>query len=122
MKDETKNEMQETNEQIKPIVLEDEKGNIYTLEYSREAVIFAENRKFLIDDVVKYPVSKIPELFFYAFYMHHKGITRQTTDELLKNIGEIPDGFLERLIQLYHVPANTLFGGNGKNGKVVVSL
>ncbi len=121
MKDE-KNEVmnEEVDEQVSPITLTDEKGRVYTLEYNRDAVVYAEHRGFVIDDVIKYPVSKIPELFHYAFYMHHKGITRQSTDKLFNDIGKLPDGFVERLLQLYHVPLNTLMSGEGKNGKLTV--
>lgn len=107
---------------VKPITLTDEKGNVYTLEFNRNAVKFAEARGFVIEDTVKFPVTKIPELFYYAFYMHHKGITKEKTDQLLDGIGELPDGFLERLAQLYAVPLNTLATGDGKNAKVSVTM
>lgn len=114
--------MNDETTEVKPITLEDEKGHVYTLEFNRSAVKFAESRGFVLDDVAKYPLTKITDLFYYAFYMHHRGITKEKTDELYKEIGKLPDGFLERLVQLYAVPLNTLMVGDEKNAKVTVTL
>lgn len=114
--------MNDEMQEVKPITLTDEKGNVYTLEFNRNAIKFAEARGFVIDDTLKFPMTKIPELFYYAFYMHHKGISKEKTDQLFEGIGELPDGFLERLVQLYAVPLNTLTTGDGKNAKVSVTM
>ena len=45
-----------------------------------------ERAGFIIDNITTAPLTTIPMLFNGAFYMHHKGITRDTTDEILKNI------------------------------------
>lgn len=108
---------------VKPIVLTDEDGNKYTLEFNRVAVRFAESKGFMLEEVSKYPVTRIPELFYYAFYMHHRGISKAKTDSLYDSIGELPEGFLERLVNLYAEVLTTLMQGDGsKNGKVSVEL
>ena len=71
-------------EKVKPIILHDNENNEdYTLEFSRESIRFAEARGFSIADVEKYPMTKLPELFFYAFRMHHKNVSREKTDRIL---------------------------------------
>ncbi len=48
------------NEEIRPLILHDgESGQDYTLEFSRESVKYAESRGFVIDDVERFPMTKI---------------------------------------------------------------
>jgi hypothetical protein len=119
----------QVNERVKPLVLTDnDTGEKYTLEFSRESVKFAEARGFNLDDVAKLPMTKIPELFFYAFRMHHKNIARERTDRILfEDMGGMPDGMLERLGMLYSAPFEALANataedGEPKNAKVTVEF
>lgn len=118
----------EVNEQVKPLVLRDgDTGEVFTLEFSRESVRFAEDRNFSLDDVSRLPMTKIPDLFFFAFRMHHKNIARQRTDRILfEDLGGLPDGALERLVMLYQKPfdAFKLDGNDGaeKNARVTVEF
>lgn len=90
---------------VKPIIVTDaESGMEYTLEFNRESVVFAERRGFIIDDVERFPMSKIPELWFYAFRMHHKNVSREKTDKLLERAGGFTSDLLTRLGELYGVP------------------
>ena len=109
---------------VKPIIVkDDEAGMEYTLEFNREAVKFAEARGFKINDVADYPMTKIPELWFYSFRMHHKNVARAKTDALLDGLGGIPDGLLERLGELYAAPFAALTDGQTEeNPRVTVSL
>lgn len=109
---------------VKPIVVtDDETGMEYTLEFNRESVKFAESRGFKINDVADYPMTKIPELWFYAFRMHHKNVSRGKTDALLDGLGGMPDGLMERLGELYSAPFSTLTGEQGEgNPRVTVKL
>lgn len=110
-------------ERIKPIILKDnETGTEYTLEFNRETIRFAEARGFDVNDVAKYPMTKLPELFYYAFRMHHKNVSREKTDRILfEDLGGMPDGMAERLGALYSVPFEAL-SGEGKNGKMTVEF
>lgn len=95
---------------IKPIVLSDDDKS-YTLEFDRITVKFAESKGFVIGDVEKYPLTKIYELFFYAFRKHHPKVSKAETDKIIDDWGgiqNIPDGVLERLGQLYIAPFSTL--------------
>ena len=110
----------EANEQVKPIIIHDKDNDVdYTLEFNRESIRFAEARGFDIEDVGKYPMTKIPELFFYAFRMHHPNVSRQKTDKILfEDLGGLPEGVAERLGALYTAPFEALNGAkqDGKKG------
>ena len=117
----------EVNEQVKPIIIHDAENEVdYTLEFNRESIRFAEARGFDIDDVGKYPMTKIPELFFYAFRMHHKNISREKTDRILfEDLGGLPEGAAERLGALYAAPFEALSSKEdkkSKNSKVTVEM
>lgn len=118
----------EVNERIKPIILRDtESGTEYTLEFNRESVKFAESRGFKIDDVSDYPMTKIPEFFYYAFRAHHKNVSREKTDKMIfeewGGIGSLPEGLVERLFQLYTEPFEaTKTEEERKNSKLTVEL
>ena len=116
----------EVNEEIRPIILHDEENGVdYTLEFNRETVRFAEARGFDMDDVAKYPMTKLPELFFYAFRMHHKSISREKTDRILfDDLGGMPEGMAERLGALYAAPFEALTNRDKevKNSKMTVEM
>ena len=85
-------------ERVKPIILKlnDDEGNVtdeYTLEFNRETIKFAEARKFDIDDVSKYPMTKIPELFWYAFRWHHPSMSKARSGRWNCNTGGIRGRF-----------------------------
>lgn len=116
----------EMNDRVKPITIHDAENNIdYTLEFNRESIRFAEQRGFDISDVAKFPMTKLPELFFYAFRMHHKNISRERTDRILfDDLGGMPDGMAERLGLLYSAPFEVLSAESGKvkNPKMTVEF
>ena len=118
----------EVNEKVKPIILHDtEEGTDYTLEFNRESIRFAEARGFDIAEVGKYPMTKLPELFFYAFRMHHKNVSREKTDRIFfEYLGGLPDGMAERLGSLYSAPFEALTAKDedeqGKNRRILVEL
>ena len=116
----------EGEENMKPIIIKSNEEE-YTLEFSRESVKFAESRGFKFDDVANFPMTKLPELFFYAFRMHHKNIARDKTDKILfEELGGIPDGMIERLAELYAKPFEALNvveeGEERKNSKWSVEM
>lgn len=116
----------EVNEQVKPIILHDEDNGVdYTLEFNREAIKFAEAHGFNINDVERYPMTKLPELFYYAFRMHHKNVSREKTDRILfDDLGGMPEGMAERLGALYGVPFEALTSGEekAKNSRMTVEF
>ena len=116
----------EINEKINPIILKDSEENMeYTLEFDRETVRWAEGRGFDISDVSKFPMTKLPELFYYAFRMHHKNVSREKTDRILFDyLGGMPDGMAERLGALYSQPFDALSNkdGKAKNQRITVEF
>lgn len=90
-------------ERVNPLRVNDNKNGIsYELDFNRESIRFAENRGFELSDVTKFPVTKIPEFFYYAFRKNHKNVARKQTDELLDEMGGLTPPVVERLIQLYN--------------------
>ena len=60
-------------DRVKPARLVDQNtGDEYVLDFNRDSIRFAEARGFKPDDVLSFPATKIPELFFYAFRKNHK--------------------------------------------------
>ena len=106
----------EIKERVNPIVLYfDDRNETYTLEFDRDAIRFAEGRGFDIEDVGKHPMTKLPELFWYAFRMHHKAVSREKADRILfDDLGGMPDGMAERLGALYADPHKALHNESNK--------
>lgn len=90
------------NERItSAFVTDNNSGKRYELDFSRDSIRFAEGRGFELENVAKYPVTGISDLFFYSFRMHHRNVARDQTDKLMEAWGGIPEKLLNRLIQLY---------------------
>ena len=82
-------------------------GRTYTLEYDRKTVERMENNGFVIQDVLDKQLTKVPELFHGAFQMHHRGISRAFTDEILYSMKDVV-GLTTKLVEMYAEPVNTL--------------
>jgi hypothetical protein len=116
------------DERVKPVRLFDnDTGVEYVLDFSRDSVRFAESRGFKPDDVLEYPASRIPELFFYAFRKNHKNIAKNQSDKILEEkLGGMTEALLARLIQLYNQAALTHLiaseEDSAKNARMTVEL
>lgn len=95
-------------ETLKPITLTMQDGTVYTLDFNRESVKFAESRGFKIDELFVYPMNNIPLFWFLAFRMHHKNVPRSKTDQILEQMHGLSKEVLERLHQLYNNSYDTL--------------
>lgn len=115
-------------DRVKPITIRDnEKGVEYTLQFNRESVQFTNMQGFRLSDLTDNPEGMLPILFYGAFRMHHKNVSRQKTDDILWNeIAPVPQDFVIRLIDLYCEPRNALIGDETteepKNSKMTVEL
>lgn len=111
---------------VKPLLVKDpETGEEYTLEFSRESVKFAEQRKFNLSELTNFPATNIPALWFYAFRKNHRDVAREKTDRLLENLGGLTAAELERLVILYNQPVASLVitdPSERKNSKITVEL
>lgn len=118
----TKNE----KKAIKPITLRNEIGDVYLLEFNRDSVKYAEARGFKVQALEEgVSLSGIEELFFYAFRMHHPEVSKANSDKILyEELGGLHEGMLERLVELYLAPFNTLMSSeeSAKNSKMTVEL
>ncbi len=120
-------------EYAKPIVLRFKDTNTeYTLEFNRATVTLAEKRGFPLSPmntevVMQKPAEIIPDLFYYSFLMHHKGMNRQITDKILfEDLGGMSSEMLERLITLhaqgYETLINTEEDQKPKNSNLAVEM
>ena len=111
-------------ENVKPVIIHDnENDRDYTLEFSRETIKFAEGRGFKLQDVDDFPMSKIPEFFWYAFRMHHPSVSLNQAEKLLERMGGLNEALARRLGELWAVPFSTLNpNGDEKNLTVTVDL
>lgn len=111
---------------VNPIIItNNETNDEYTLEFSRESVTFAENHGFTMDDFDEKLMTRVPQLFYYAFRMHHPRMTQAMTDKILfEDLGGISKEVSGRLVELYSAPYETLINTEGtpKNSKVTVRL
>lgn len=98
-------------DRVNPIRITDHEGiirnpeDVYELDFSRESIVFAENRGFKVEEVAVYPVTRISELFYYAFRKKHRNVSKEKTDRFKEAWGGVPEGVLKRLIELYNQAA-----------------
>ena len=112
-------------DKIQPIILKYEDGREYTLEFSRASVVFAEKNGFDINNIGGQLMTKLPELFWYAFRMHHPNVTQKQAERILfEDLGGITEEVTDRLIELYNQPYMTLVNEDGepKNAQMKVLL
>lgn len=117
----------EANEKIRPIEITDnETGDKYILEFSRDSVIFTNRQGFKAGEFGDNMMEMLPILFYGAFRMHHKNVSRQKTDKILfEDLKGISNEVMERLLMLYNEPHNSLLHNNGedeKNGRMTIVL
>ena len=102
---------QTETKEVKPIILKDEtNGDVFVLEFDRASVKFAEARGFKIGSLdAGMSMSIIEDLFFYAFRKHQPNKSKADTDKILYDkLHGMPEGMLERLVDLFLLPFNTL--------------
>lgn len=91
---------------VRPITLtvtdpETGREDQYVLDFSRESVRRAEGRGFKLNELADFPATKVPELFWMAFWKNHKRVSRGQADAIIEKMGGIGSEVLERLVQLY---------------------
>lgn len=114
---------------IKPIVLTDtETGEQYTLEFTADSVTYAQQRGFNLNEWEAKPMVVFPQLFMYSFRANHRSVMPYKIQKLWDELSRdgVPDGVLERLMELYNKPIACMLVGEdedgGKNSKVTVEL
>lgn len=103
-----------------------EAGEVYELDFNRDAIRFAEARGFKPEEITDFPVTRVPELFYYSFRMNHRNVAKDKTDKFMEAWGGLPKSVLERLVLLYNQAAmsNTfqLDEDAGKNSVATVEM
>lgn len=101
-------------------------GETYELDFNRESVRFAEMHGFELDNVTRFPASKIPEFFYFAFRKNHKKLSRTQVDDIFEEIGGVTGKVLSRMIALYNQAALTHVIASDedyeKNARVTVEM
>jgi len=114
------------SKEAKPIVIQDENGNPeYTLTFTRETVKWAEERGFDISEVVKFPLTGITTLFYFAFRANHNWISRKETERIYEELKVDKKALLLRMIELYNASIESLMDDTSeseKNGTRMVEL
>ena len=118
--------------EVKPIVLRfTDTNQVYTLEFNRATVSYAERNGFPLnpfnkDTIVgERPIEVIEGLFYYSFLMHNKGINKQITDRILyEELGGMTTEMLERLMELFFLGYSALISSENKpkNSKLTVEM
>ena len=119
--------MAKKDNRVTPIRITDpESGEAYVLEFSRQSVKFAEARGFKISELLDFPQTNIPAFWYYAFRKNHGEMSRAQTDALLDEMGGITSEVLERLVQLYNAPTESLIASSDeaerKNSRFLVEM
>lgn len=96
-----------TEKDFSKVVISDENGVKYTLEFNARVVKNMERRGFKID--TDYPLTMIDDLFLGAFQMHHKGMMPERVKDIWK-FQKHKDDLLGVLIKLYMKPLEDLMG------------
>ena len=98
-----------SNETKPMIIVDEENGREYTLEFNRRTVVRAEQAGLDISKLDSYPMTMIPILFWCAFLYHHPYMTKEQTDKILfEGLGGIGKDEIVRLAALYAEPFQTL--------------
>lgn len=94
---------------VEPMVIAFEDGDEYTLEFNRSTVAMAERSGFSREGAADKMMTTLPDLFFYAFKMHHPTIKRDKTDDILFNkLGGLTSDEIGRLVELFDEPYKAL--------------
>ena len=93
----------QVEERINPIRFTDkDTGETYELDFNRESVKFMANQGFVMDEnFVDLIATKGEELWYYAFRMHHRRLSKNQTDKLYEKMGGLSPKVIKRLMELY---------------------
>lgn len=87
------------------IILKDNNGTEYNLEFNRKTVAAMENNGFVLN--LDAPNTMIDQLFYGAFQMHHKRIEREFVRKIWDQQRN-KEGLLTALVKLYQKPLEDL--------------
>jgi hypothetical protein len=85
-------------------------GKDYTLEFTRKSIERMERRGFDVSEVMKRPVTMLPELFEGAFHAHHPYIKKEIVNAIfdaMTNKSEL----INKLSEMYNEPIAAMVEG-----------
>lgn len=92
-----------------PMVIRDEENNrVYTLDFTRGTVRFAEARGFEWDLIEHQPATMIPIIWYTAFRRYDERISFEKTEKLLERLGGFKPKYAKKLRKLYEQCLETL--------------
>ena len=113
-------------ERIEPLRIKYEDGTEYVLEFNRKTASYAEQNGFSRENAADKMMTMIPDLFFFAFRMHHPEVKRPLADKILcEDLEGLTPSQVERLVELFNAPYSTLIrdeDSEPKNSKLTVTL
>lgn len=88
---------------VNPIKITIEKtGEVYELDFNREALYVMDREGFKLEDVADFPTTNIPKFFYYSFRKNHRKMTKAQTDRILREeLHGLTEAMLQRLSHLY---------------------
>lgn len=107
---------------------DDGESDKYTLDFSRESVIFAQSKGFALTEeyIDKHQRTVFEDLFWYSFRMNHKNVAREKVDKIREKWNGLPESLVKRLCDLYTqaLTANNVQPDEDaeKNGEVTLEL
>lgn len=91
-----------TFEKVEPIKITDNNtGEIYTLDFSRDTVRFAEERGFVWDEIGTRPATMVPIIWYTAFRRYNPRVSYAKATEILEKLGGMKPNWITRLRELY---------------------
>ena len=98
-----------------PLRFKTSDGKEYVLEFNRRTVSLAEKEGLTIDNIGDKMMSTLPDLFYFAFKMHHAFIKKDETDRILfEEFHGLTEDELKRLVELYAAPYDSLINSEGE--------
>lgn len=116
---------------VEPIKIKDHKtGAVYTLDFTRETVKFAETHGFDWDDIGKLPATMVELIWYTAFRRYDKRISMEKTTAILESLGGLKPSWAVRLRELYEQAIASLISTDdeeqdeeqAKNAEMTVEL
>lgn len=92
---------------MKQIIVSDEYGNKYTLEYSKNTIVSMEKAGFSIDKITEQPVLMTTLLVQGAFAKNHPRVKTETIEKIYQNI-KGKEAFLSKLLEMFVEQTDTL--------------
>lgn len=83
------------------------KDKKYVLEYTKSSIKEMERRGFVIEEVLKKPLSMLPDMFAGAFLAHHRFVKEDVINNIYTKLTKKED-LIGKLAEMYNEPIMAL--------------